>query len=231
MRVAACTKTFGTRTVLRVPEFDLAPGRLYAVVGANGSGKSTFARLAAGVLPADRNVRVLPEPVEVGYMPQKSYAFRLSTKANILLTGGGQEQAEALMEALQLGRLSRQRATGLSGGETAKMALARVLMRPCGLLILDEPTAAMDMESAVLAERLIQTYCKETNCTVLLITHDLQQARRMAEEALFFFRGQLWEAGPAKTVLYAPGRPETRRFLEFYGGPGNGGPFPPDSKE
>ena len=219
MRIEACSKTFGTRTVLQFPGLTLAPGRLYAIIGANGSGKSTFAKLAAGVLPADRNVRVLPGSAKVGYMPQKSYAFRLTTKANILLAGGGQDRVEELMEALQLSHLSRQRATGLSGGETAKMALARVLMRPCELLVLDEPTAAMDMESAMLAERLIETSCKGTNCTVLLITHDLQQARRMAEEALFFFRGQLWEAGPAKTVLFAPDRLETRRFLEFYGGP------------
>lgn len=219
MRIEACFKTFGAHTVLRFPGLTLAPGRLYAIVGANGSGKSTFAKLVAGVLPADRNIRVLPDPVKVRYMPQKSYAFHLTTKGNILLTGGGKEQAEELMEALQIGHFSRQRATSLSGGETAKMALVRVLMQPCELLILDEPTAAMDMESAMLAEKLIETYCKETSCTVLLITHDLQQARRMAEEALFFFRGQLWEAGSAKTVLFAPERPETRRFLEFYGGP------------
>ena len=219
MRIEACSKTFGTHTVLQIPRLTLTPGRLYAVVGANGSGKSTFAKLVAGVLPADRSLRVLPGSVKVRYMPQKSYAFHLTTKANILLTGGGQEQAEELMDALQIGHLSRQRATGLSGGETAKMALVRVLMQPCELLILDEPTAAMDMESAMLAEQLIETYCKETSCAVLLITHDLQQARRMAEEALFFFRGQLWEAGPAKTVLFAPERPETGRFLEFYGGP------------
>ena len=219
MRVAACTKTFGTRMVLQIPELVLTPGRLYAIVGANGSGKSTFARLVAGVLPADRSVRVLPDPVKVGYMPQKSYAFRLTAKANILLTGGRRERAEELMEALQISHLAHQRATGLSGGETAKMALARVLARSCELLVLDEPTAAMDMESAMLAEGLISAYCKAANCAVLLITHDLQQARRMAEEALFFFRGQLWESGPAKTVLFAPERSETRRFLEFYGGP------------
>ena len=219
MRLEACSKTFGAQTVLRFPGLTLTPGRLYTIVGANGSGKSTFAKLAAGVLPADRNIRMLPDSVKVRYMPQKSYAFRLTAKANILLTGGGQEQAEKLMAALQISHLSRQRATSLSGGETAKMALARVLTRPCELLVLDEPTAAMDMESAILAERLIETYCKETNCAVLLITHDLQQARRMAEEALFFFRGQLWEAGPAETVLFDPGRPETRRFLDFYGGP------------
>ena len=220
MKINACSKTFEGRTVLRVPAIDLTPGRLYAVVGANGSGKSTFAKLLSGVLPPDGGGSVLAQPVKVGYMPQKSYAFRLSTRANILLSGCGRARAEALMEALQIGQLARQRATGLSGGETAKMALARVLARPCELLILDEPTAAMDMESAILAEGLIRSCRRETGCAVLLITHDLQQARRMADESLFFLRGDLWERGPAEKLLFDPEKPETRRFLEFYGGIG-----------
>ena len=218
MKTYPCAKTFGSRTVLQVPAVELAHGRICAVVGANGSGKSTFARLLAGVLPPDGGGSALLPAVKVRYMPQKSYPFRLTTRTNILLSGGGAERAEALMDALQIGHLARQRATGLSGGETARMALARVLARPCELLILDEPTAAMDMESAILSEGLIRSYCRETGCAVLLITHDLQQARRMAGDALFFFRGRLWEQGPAQRVLFAPEKPETRRFLEFYGG-------------
>lgn len=218
MKINACTKTYGARTVLRFPGMDLEPGKIYAVAGANGSGKSTFARLVSGAVRADGNARVLGTPVRLGYMPQKSYAFRLTVRRNILLSGGEPERAEALMEALGLTHLAGQRASGLSGGETARMALARVLMRPCGLLILDEPTASMDMESAILAEELILQYRRETGCAVLLITHDLQQARRLADEALFFHGGRLLEAGPAERVLFSPEKPETERFLKFYGG-------------
>ena len=218
MKINACAKSYGGRTVLRFPGADLAPGTIYAVVGANGSGKSTFARLAAGALRADGRGRVLEGPARVGYMPQRSYAFRLTVRQNILLSGGPPARAEALMEALGLTQLADRRAAGLSGGETARMALARVLLRPWELLILDEPTASMDMEAAILAERLLLEHRRETGCTILLITHDLQQARRMADEALFFREGQLWERGPAKTLLYTPERPETRQFLDFYGG-------------
>lgn len=218
MKINACTKTYGGRTVLRFPGMDLAPGRIYAVVGSNGSGKSTFARLVAGAVPADGDRRVLAAPGRVGYMPQRSYAFRLTVRRNILLSGGTPERAEELMEALRLTPLAGRRASGLSGGETARMALARVLARPWELLILDEPTASMDMESAILTEELILSYRRETNCGVLFITHDLQQARRLADEALFFYRGELKESGPAARVLFAPERPETQRFLEFYGG-------------
>lgn len=218
MKINPCTKTYGGRVVLDFPGLELEPGKIYAVVGANGSGKSTFARLTAGAIPPDGGGRVLAGPAAVGYMPQRSYPFRLTVRQNILLSGGTEEQAGRLMAALGLTPLAGQRAGGLSGGETARMALARVLMRPCGLLILDEPTASMDMESAILAEELVSARRKETGCAVLLITHDLQQARRLADEALFFHAGQLWEAGPADRVLFSPERPETRRFLEFYGG-------------
>ena len=64
----------------------------------------------------------------------------------------------------------------LSGGETARMALARLLMRDRQLLIVDEPTAAMDMESVTLAERLLAEYREKTGCTLLLATHSLRQA-------------------------------------------------------
>ena len=122
------------------------------------------------------------------------------------------------MEALGLAELKKQSAAVLSGGETAKMALARVLMRPCDLLILDEPAAAMEMEAAVRTESLIDEYRRECGCAVLLVTHDLSQARRMADEALFFFRGELREHGKADQVLRHPEKEETRRFLDFYGG-------------
>jgi ABC-type multidrug transport system ATPase subunit len=218
VKINPCTKTYGGRTVLDFPGLDLEPGRIYAVAGANGSGKSTFARLASGAVPADGRARVLEKAVTIGYMPQRSYPFRLTVRRNILLSGGTPERAEELMEALGLTHLANQRAGGLSGGEVARMALGRVLMRPCQLLILDEPTASMDMESAILAERLVLNYRDGTGCAVLLITHDLQQARRLADEALFFHAGRLWEAGPARKVLFSPELPETRRFLEFYGG-------------
>jgi ABC-type multidrug transport system ATPase subunit len=218
MKIAACSKTYGKRTVLRCRELTLEPGQICAVVGPNGSGKSTYAKLIAGVLEPDSAGRLVESAAEIRYMPQKSYPFRMSVEKNILLSGDDRKREEKLMEKLRLTAVSHQRAGSLSGGETAKMSLARVLMQRCDLLILDEPTAAMDMESAIIAEQLIEDYRRETGCAVLLVTHDLSQARRMASEALFFYEGELCEAGSAEVVLFHPAREETRRFLEYYGG-------------
>ncbi len=217
MKTFAFSKTYNDVTVLNVPELELHPGKIYSIIGSNGSGKSTFAKILAGTLSADQKGIKLEPYISVGYMPQKNYAFRMSTKANILLGGSDKTRAEYLMKALQIDCLASRRADHLSGGETARMVLARLMMKQYNLLILDEPTAVMDMETTFLSENLIQQYTKESNCALILITHSLQQAKRIADEILFFNKGQLWEAGPKEALLNTPIHPETRQFLKFYG--------------
>ena len=216
MKIAPFSKTYEGRTVLDFPGLDLEPGKIYAVIGANGSGKSTFSKILAGVLKADKKGHHL-DAAPVGYMPQQNYAFRMTTKANILLNGKDVKRAEQLMDAIQLRHLENKRADRLSGGETARMSLIRLMMKTYEAVILDEPTAAMDMETTLLSERLIADYVRKTGCTLILVTHSLQQARRIADEVLYFHKGNLLESGSKETVLYEPKQAETRQFLEFYG--------------
>ena len=216
MRILPFSKTYEGRTVLDFPGLELQPGKIYAIIGANGSGKSTFAKILARILPADRKGK----PVSlgsIGYMPQKNYPFRMTTKQNILLNGSDVHRAEALMDALHIRHLETKRADKLSGGETARLALARLMMKQYDLVILDEPTAAMDMETTVLSENLIVSYVKESGCALVLVTHSLQQARRIADEVLYFHKGELAEAGTKEQVLNDPASEKTRQFLEFYG--------------
>ena len=216
MKIHAFSKTYEGRTVLDFPGTELEPGRICAVIGANGSGKSTFAKILSGVLKPDRR-GPLSDAKSVGFMPQKNYAFRMTTKANILLNGPDEARADRLMEAIQLTELSSKRADKLSGGETARMALVRLMMRAYDLVILDEPTATMDMETTLLSEKLIVEYVRETGCALILVTHSLQQARRIADEVWYFHKGSLLEAGAKEQVLDTPKRAETKQFLEFYG--------------
>ena len=216
MKIAPFSKTYDKRTVLAFSGMELHPGKIYAIIGANGSGKSTFAKILAGIETADQKKKPLTG-VDVGYLLQKNYAYRMSTVANILLNGKDEARAAKLMEALQLGHLEHKRADKLSGGETARMALARLMMRQYTLTILDEPTAAMDMETTLLAEEQIAAYVRESGCALILVTHSLQQARRVADEAIYLQKGQLVESGPATTLLYDPAKEDTRRFLHFYG--------------
>ena len=216
MKIQPFSKTYDGITVLDFPGMELEAGKIYAIIGANGSGKSTFAKILAGVLSADTKGKPL-EGITVGYLPQKAHPFRMSTRGNLLLNGKDADRADALMEALQIKHLAGKRADRLSGGETARMALARLMMRQYDLVILDEPTAAMDIETTAAAESRILDYTRRSGCAMILVTHSLQQARRVADEALFFYKGRLLESGPKEQVLYQPAQPETRRFLEFYG--------------
>lgn len=216
MKVAPFTKTYEGRCVLDFPGFTFTPGKIYAVIGANGSGKSTFGKILCGILSPDKKSALIKKGT-VGYMPQKNYAFRMSTQRNLRLVNQQENLVHSLMQALQIDHLASKRADRLSGGETARMALARLMMRTFDLVVLDEPTAAMDMETSLLSEALIQQYVQRTNCALIIITHSLQQARRIADDVLYFHKGNLLESGPAGLVLTSPAKDETKRFLDFYG--------------
>ena len=216
MNIRPFSKTYAGRRVLDFPAFTLQSGCITAVIGANGSGKSTLARVLSGIETSDDRIRPLCG-VSVGFMPQKNFAFRMSTKANILLNGSDKTRAASLMDALALTPLADKNAQKLSGGETARMALARLLMRRYDLIILDEPTAATDMEFTAKSEALIRDYCRETGCAILLVTHSIPQARRLADSILFLHKGRLTEYGSADKLLSLPATPELRQFLDFCG--------------
>ena len=216
MKINSFSRTYGNRVVLSLPDIEIQNSAVCAVIGANGSGKSTLAKILSGNEVTDSNASPLSD-VAVGYMPQKSFAFRMSVRNNLLLNGSDTSRADALMRSMGILPLAEKKAHRLSGGETARMALCRLLMRKYELLILDEPTAAMDMESTALSEKLIETYRRETGCTVILITHSLQQAKRMADEVLFLDQGRLCEFGDAKKLPFTPQTEELKKFLDFYG--------------
>ena len=216
MKTTAFTKTYNKRVVLNLPELELPKGQITAVIGPNGSGKSTFAKILAGIERADDRRPVL-SGVSVGYLPQKSFPFRMSTEKNILQNGNDPARARELMKALGIEALAGQNAKKLSGGETARMALCRILMRRYDLLILDEPTTAMDMESTLASEKLMQEACRAQDCALVLITHSISQARRIADRVIVLHQGALIEQGDSAEVLSEPKREQTKRFLDFYG--------------
>lgn len=217
MKSGACTKTYEGRRVLEMGEQVWKPGEICVLIGANGSGKSTYAGILAGILSSDQNRKIMENGISVGYLPQRPYAFRMSLEKNLMIASGDRKLAEELMQGLNLTHLRHTGGKRLSGGESARMALARVLMRPCDFLILDEPTAAMDMQSTVLAEDAVREYRGRTGAAVLLVTHSIRQAERLGDRLLFFREGRLWETGDCAEHLRSPRTEELRKFLDFYG--------------
>lgn len=222
MDIFAFSKTYQNRTVLSFPDFSFQPGMVYAIIGANGCGKSTFAKILGGILPSDCPKKPIGTSGHtIGYLPQKPYVFHMSLYKNLLINASGNQSADALraeelLNALALTHLSNKKAVSLSGGETARMALARLMMKDYSVLILDEPCAAMDIPSTLQTEKLIRDYCSRTNAAVILITHSLPQARRIADQVLFFCQGQLLESGWTKDVLHTPVHEKTQEFLDFF---------------
>ena len=216
MKTIAFSKTYNKHIVLELPELELPERQVTAVIGPNGSGKSTFAKILAGIERADEKKTILSAG-SVGYLPQKSFPFRMSTEKNILTNGNDSVRAAELMKVLDIDTLAKQSAKKLSGGETARMALCRILMNRYDLLILDEPTTAMDMESTLKAEKLVRSTCDEQGCAILLITHSISQARRISDRVLVLHQGKLIEQGECQQVLNKPKQEQTQRFLEFYG--------------
>ena len=187
--VSSIRKTYGDRTVLEFPGHLFEGGKVYALTGPNGSGKSTLAKILAGTLSPDDGKVFEKSGYTVGYMPQKSFAFRMSLKKNVLLGADRRnpdlgKNYEKLADELDIRRIEALRARKLSGGETAKMALARVMMRRYDLLVLDEPTAAMDRKSGEKALALIRQYAKDNGTALLLITHSMEEAGKAADEII-----------------------------------------------
>ncbi len=216
MKISPFSKRYQGEKVLDFPGMELEKGRIYAVIGSNGSGKSTFARIISGIEKSDQK-RPPVSGCSIGYMPQKSYAFRMSVEKNLLLNGGNQQRAQYLLEQLQISHIAGKSGHRLSGGETAKTAFGRLFMRDYDLLILDEPTAAIDMETTIRAEQLMVQTVQEKGCILILVTHSLQQAKRVADEILLFDRGKLVEWGSKEEMIRHPREDMTKQFFAFYG--------------
>lgn len=202
MIIPPIRKTYKDQVVLDLPELRIPDGCILAVCGQNGSGKSTLARILAGIIDAD-NIKDPLAGLRVGYMAQRSLAFKMSVRNNLLLNADPSrprsenlERAAWLMKALGIDNAARKNAQKLSGGQIQRMSLARSLMKPYDMLLLDEPTASMDQTAIPAAEELMLDYHRSTGCTLLLISHSPEQISRMTDLTILLEKGKLLSAPP-----------------------------------
>lgn len=180
-------KTYNNQVVLDLTNFSIENGKITAITGPNGSGKSTLARILAGIISSDD--KTINCKMKVAYLPQKPYVFDLTLEKNILINGGDREKCEKLINSFGITYLKSKRAKGFSGGEQQKLALARLMMKDYDLVILDEPTSAMDEKSQNVAEKIILEYAK--NKTLVIITHDKSQISKIADKTIFMNNGKI----------------------------------------
>lgn len=210
---------YGERTVLDLPALRLEKGLRYAVIGANGSGKSTLLRILAGVIsPSEGTVDTGGQ--SLAFMPQKPYAFDLSVLKNVELAvrdkSRSKANAEKALKAVGLHDMHSCRGSRLSGGETQRMALARVLADSRQLVLLDEPTAAMDISISGQIEAALSDYVRSSGCTLVFSTHMPSQAAALADKVLLLCGGQLAELGDAQRVLSCPESDYGKEFLSHW---------------
>jgi tungstate transport system ATP-binding protein len=192
------------------------------VLGPNGAGKSLFLRLLHGLIPATSGrIRWAGDPAQAQAMVfQRPVMLRRSVVANLayplrLLRLPRAERARRVEEALSmsgLAALADRHARLLSGGEQQRLALARAWVRRPEVLFLDEPTANLDPAATRSVEAMVARV-QEAGTKVLMTTHDLGQARRLAEEVLFLHRGRLLEQAPAERFFAGPATAEARAFV------------------
>lgn len=210
----AVTVRRGAGVLLDAVTAEVAAGRCTAVVGPSGAGKSTLLRLLDRLEePSSGTVRFHGEPLasydvralrrRVGLVQQAPVLLG-DTVLEDLRTGEPVDEREAasLLERAGLPGLALDRATaGLSGGEAQRLCLARALAVRPEVLLLDEPTSALDAAAAAAVERVVKALVSK-GLTAVLVTHDLAQAARLADDLLVLDRGRLVEAGPVARSSY-----------------------------
>lgn len=209
-----------------VVDLEVEVGRTTAIVGPNGSGKSTVCSVVAGLLDAENGQvvlggRVLDGPGgfvragrrRVALLSQEPGVFtHMSVLGNVVfaLRCQGVDRAEATrraraeLAAVGAEHLASRPGGALSGGQAARVALARALATGPRLLVLDEPMAALDVTARQEMRRLVARRCAEEGLTLLLVTHDVLDLTALAEDVVVLDRGRVVEQGPTARVLSAP---------------------------
>jgi iron complex transport system ATP-binding protein len=203
---------------------DVEPGTLYAVLGPNGSGKSSLMRALLGITPLSGGAVTLDgrsldawsrkeRARTVGAVPQsESIAFPLTTREMVAmgryphlaaLAGEGTRDRAAIMEAIEacdVGELAERDVATLSGGEFQRARIARALAQEPRALVLDEPTASLDIRHEMGILELLRTSA-DAGMTVVLITHGLDTAAQFADRMLLLSRGRVAAEGPPSDII------------------------------
>jgi tungstate transport system ATP-binding protein len=226
----------GGRKLIHDLDARLEAGPRTIVLGPNGAGKSLLLRLCHGLLrpsrgriswhgqaegsgqPAsglDRDTRrrqamVFQRPVLLRRSALANVAYPLALRG--LPRGEARARAAEALARAGLDGLANRPARVLSGGEQQRLALARAWVTEPEILFLDEPTASLDPAATRAVEDLV-LQIHQTGTKIVMTTHDLGQARRLADEVLFLHHGRLIEQGPAEAFFAAPRRPEAAAFI------------------
>ncbi len=227
-RVQGLRQSYGRSWELDIPALEVPEGGLYTILGPNGAGKSTLLRILSLVEPAgsgriEYRGREIRYPVDAALRRELSLVFQrpvmftgsvwqnltLGLRLRNLQPG---EHLMQLVAQLDLEALLEAPARKISGGEMQRVALARALACKPGVLLLDEPTSNLDPYYTGLIEHIIREVA-HGGSTVMLVTQNVFQARRLADRAAILIDGKILEQGEAEAVFDQPANPAAAAFL------------------
>lgn len=224
---------YNGRTVLQIDRLDIYSGEILAIVGPSGAGKSTLLRLlnflehsTTGVINFDNNqlngtgpsldlrrrvTTVFQQPTLLNRSVAANVAYGLKLR-NVPRATIAPVVEEALGK-VGLNEFANASNRSLSGGEAQRVALARALVLQPSVLLLDEPTANLDPYNVKLIEQIVSDVNQSRGTTVVLVTHNIFQAKRLAHRTALLLNGRLVEIADTPTFFNTPTDPRTAAFV------------------
>ncbi|WP_027400405.1 ABC transporter ATP-binding protein [Anaerovorax odorimutans] len=221
-------KEYDKNRVLDINKLKIEKGSLCGIIGANGAGKSTFLNIVAGLekqtsgrvfygnssneeIPLDIMTMVFQRPYMLSTTVEKNISYPLKLRGWNAYSI--ENRVAQLCKELGLTHLMKRKSWKLSGGEVQKVALARALSFKPKLLLLDEPTANIDPKTTGEIELILKKINIDEGITVIIITHNLVQAKRLCHDVVFMNQGQIIEFGRTAEVLKNPKYELTKQFI------------------
>ncbi len=225
-------KTYEQRKVLAIDELEIKHGEIFCLVGPSGAGKSTLLRLLNFLeQPSKGEIKFLNQTYNCENTPsleikrkitivfqtpslmtrsvEKNIAYPLKIRGKKI----DYEKIDELVDKLGIQDLKKQRADKLSGGEAQRVSLARALIFNPQVLLLDEPTSNLDPANIKIIEDMISDYIKRKKTTIVMVTHNLLQAKRLADRVGLLHNGKLIEVKEKEEFFENPEEQLTKDYL------------------
>ncbi|PAB59876.1 ABC transporter ATP-binding protein [Anaeromicrobium sediminis] len=222
-------KIYNNKKVLDIGNLTFEKNKIYGIVGPNGAGKSTLLKIIASLeKPTEGIILYESSPISsenlkgMTYVSQNPYLLDRSCFNNIsyplqirkMDNKTIEDRVLTIMKDFKIEYLKEQMATKLSAGEGQKVALARALVFKPELLLLDEPTANMDPSSIEMVEHILLNKIKPLGTTIIIITHNIGQAKRICDEIVYIEDGIIYEK-EENNNFFRTDNLKTRKFLSL----------------
>ncbi|PIH05556.1 ATP-binding cassette domain-containing protein [Clostridium combesii] len=226
IEVVNAVKEYAGRKVLDIEHMVFKERSIYGILGLNGSGKSTLLQSIAGfnklnegeIIYDGKDFNKVKDKISM--MTQRPLLFNCSAGENIIMGLKFRKTPRRTVDArfekyikyFNINEILNKNGKKLSGGETQKVALLRTVILESDVIILDEPTASMDIESTLASETLIKDIMEDKR-TVIFVTHDFYQAERIADYVIFMDKGKIIEQGETDNIFNNPKNAKVKMML------------------